>query len=288
MIRAVGAALIALTFLGCQNVPTRVSERQTRPFEAVVDKSHRPIAMTDATVILDVRSAFDFGLNHIENSLRLRWEDLSDHPATGDVTQDLHRAATRLGLAGLTPKTPTLIVSPGGDARIEAGRLAWTLLYLGFEDVQTASLTTLKKYATQKVSAPPQNAPSWEAGKRRELQVLPEEFAAMALDPRTRLERKIWILDVRSEAEYLGKSAPAVPNIGTMNMPWSEFYDAEGRPSRKINKRLKDLGINQTDRVWLISQKGVRSGAATYALIASGFTQAHNVLEGWRGYGKKE
>jgi hypothetical protein len=48
-----------------------------------------------------------------------------------------------------------------------------------------------------------------------------------------------------------------------------------------VKSRLQAVGILPTDRVILVSNKGVRSGAAAYALLAIGFARVQNFTSGW-------
>ncbi len=276
------AGLIFLT--SCQVKPTRVSESQKREFDLIIDKSKRPIVLSENTVVLDARAAFDYGLNRVNGSHHMTWESLAESAETGEILRDRRRLGQRLALYGLTPSTPIVIVGYGPTGEGQEGRLAWTLVYLGFQDVQTANLEMFRKTWTQKPTPPAKNVEPTDVEGNIAMVTTKEEFRRLARDPKGRGEARIHIVDVRSEKEYFNKSTPvgARPDINALHIEWKEFYGTDGRPNVQLRKRLKQLGINETDRIILVSNRGVRSGAAAYSLISLGFSRVENFLAGWR------
>lgn len=275
--------ILFLALTACVTSPTKVSERQKREFDLVVDKSVRPLEISEQTVILDTRSSFDYGLNHVANSLHFPWDQLAESARDGEVLRDPRKAALKLSLIGLQPMTPVVVVGNGPRAgQGEEGRLAWTLLYLGFQDVQTAQIESFRSNMTPNPSAQPQNVSIWKVTPRSEMQIGKPEFSQLSQNPRGRLESRIWIIDVRSDKEYFNKSGSAyTPDIHALHMEWKEFYTDKGRPNPTVRAKLESLGVRPSDRVILVSNKGVRSGAAAYALIALGFSQVQNFTAGW-------
>jgi len=275
----------SLWLTGCQTTPTKVIETQRREFHLVVDKSQRPIELTEQTVVLDARSSFDYGLNRVINSLHFPWDTLAETTESGEVMRDARKAALRLSLHGLQPHTPVVVVGYGPRAgKGEEGRVAWTLLYLGFQDVQVAAIETFRKNWTPNASPPAKNVPIWPVNPRPEMQVGKSEFKELSQNPKGRLEKRIFIIDVRSNAEYFNRaqSGPAgTPDINALNMEWKEFYTDKGRPNPSVKAKLQSLGILPGDRVILISNKGIRSAAAAYALLALGFSNVQNFTSGW-------
>ncbi|MBX3022622.1 MAG: hypothetical protein KF799_13195 [Bdellovibrionales bacterium] len=288
MMRWCGVFLAAIFLVSCQVAPTRVNQSQKREFQMVVGKTQKPIDITnEQTVILDTRPAFDYGLNRVQNSRHFPWQNLSEKPETGELLRDPRQAALKLSLAGMTPSTPVVIVGKGLRGDGEEGRLAWTLLYLGFHDVQTASVDLFRKNWTQNPSPPAQNVAPWTPSPRDGMLIATEDFRVLAANPKERLRQRAWIIDARSAAEYFNKDAKApgpTPDIQALQIEWKEFFNSDGRPSWTIRKRLNSLGIRPEDRIVVISNRGVRSSAAAYALTALGFTNVQNFLGGWRAF----
>ena len=282
--------VLFLIMTACQTTPTRVGESRQREFSQLIDKTKKPLVLTERTVVLDARSSFDYGLNRVQNSLHMPWENLAESSQTGEVLRDHRKIAVRLALLGLQPTSAVVAVGYGLNGKGEEGRLAWTLLYLGFQDVQVAGIELLRKNLTQQPSPPAQNVPVWEVNPRPELQVGLSDFKSLAANPKLRREQKIFFVDVRSQSEYLNKiptkHGPA-PDLNSINIEWKEFYTAMGRPNARIVGKLGQLGIQPADRIILFSEKGVRSGAAAYALLALGFTRVQNFTGGWNEFLKK-
>ena len=109
-----------------------------------------------------------------------------------------------------------------------------------------------------------------------------------------RNKERIVLIDVRSKREYFKKNLGdrySEPNLQALNIPWKEFYTRSGRPNLAMKDQLVGVGIRPSDRILVISNKGVRSAAVNYALLTMGFKNAGNVsggvkeLEGKAGSG---
>lgn len=277
-------AVVTLTGLtACQVKPTRVTETRTREFDLVVSKSSKPLALTDATVVLDARSAFDYGLSRIVGSHHFPYENLLESASSGELIKDRRKLAQRLSLLGLTPETPVVVVGKGPEGQGEEGQLAWTLLYLGFRDVQTATVEMFRKNLTQLPTPLAKNAELFALETRDRLVMEKKEFQKWASSPKDRPASHVWLVDVRSEKEYFNK-APGVkshPDIGALHVEWKQFYTPEGRPDPSLRKKLLALGIQESDRIILLSNHGRRSAAAAYALLSLGFERVENFKGGW-------
>lgn len=262
-------ALAALTLgLGaCQHGPTRVTESRERPYDVIVAQAQRPIVIDEGTVVLDARRPFDFGLTRALGAVNFGWDRLAERADTGEFIRDLRRAGERLAMAGVTPRTPVVVVGDGAKGRGEEGRLAWSLLSLGVGDVRVTSNEALRKFWTQAPPVPPTNAPAWTPRRDDALELNEAGFKALAPSLAELRARRVWLVDVRSPREYLGKES--IP--GAVNVPWTEFYTDEGRPNPRVARKLAGVEVQKEDRVVLISPRGVRAGAAAFALMALGF-----------------
>lgn len=281
MIRLLLAALIVL--VGCQSKPTKITETRSREFDLIVSKSEKPLKLDENMVVLDARPAFDYGLNRVEGSHHLPFENLLENPRTGELLKDKRKLAQRLSLLGLTPEKPVVVIGRGPDGQGEEGRLAWTLLYLGFRDVQTASVNMFRKNLTQAPTPAARNEPPVDLEPNIAMVTSEKDFKRLSADPKYRLDNRIWIVDVRSEKEYFNKDpkVKAQPDIRAIHIEWKEFFTDLGRPNGSLRKRLRNLGVGDGDRIIMVSQKGDRSGAAAYALIAMGFKRVENYLSGF-------
>ncbi len=270
--------LFSMSFLGCQVTPTKVSETRVRPaFELVNSKAEAPIVINEQTIILDTRSSFEYGLNHVLNSQHFPWVKLAEKESTGEVLKDTHKAILQLSLMGVTPSTPVVVIGKGLQGRGEAGRLAWNLLYLGVTDVQVADVEMFRTQLTQHASPPPKNATIWSANIQDKLQINKSAFLLLSKNPKLRLSKRIHIVDVRSPREYI-KSRHS--DLGAVNIEWTQFYSKQGRPNFSFLKKLAEMDILPADRMVVLSDHGVRSASVCYALLAMGFSQVENFTGG--------
>ncbi len=276
--------LLATFLSSCQIAPTRVNERVYREFEVIIDKAAKPVKLDSSTSVLDARSAFEYGLSRISGSIHFPWQNLAQDLTTAELLRDQARGDLRLALNGLEPSKQILIVGNALRGHGEEGRLAWHLLYLGFQDVQVASIELFRKTLTQMPTPAPKNSPPWSSSPREDLLVHKEEFLQLGKDAKTRLEKHIVFIDVRSEKEYLKQKQE--PKLGhrfdMLNIEWIHFYNADGRPNPTIRAQLHQLGVRSNDRIILVSDRGVRSASAAYSLMALGFTRVQNFAGGWR------
>lgn len=277
---------VLLVLIGCQTLPpTQVTETRSFDIQQLVQKTRREIRLDEQTVIIDARTPFDYAMAHVPNSINLRWEDFSQLTgrAPGLLRPDLDRMAHRLALYGVLPETPVVIVGYGREGAGEEGRLAWTLYYLGVKDIQFVSINYFSSSLTSIESSPRVNAPVWKANPLPTILTDRKEvLQALKLEEG---KSKTHIIDVRTEREYFSKSGLgepySTPDLGAINIDWREFLDENGRPDRAMRSRLSGIGIRPQDRILLISQKGVRSGAVTMALLSIGFYNVANYAGGY-------
>lgn len=270
-------ALTALMATACQMAPTKVKEVHYREFEVLVDKAQKPLVLGEGVVVLDARSAFSYGLNHVTGALHFPWNKLVEDEKTGEIIRDKRAGALRMSLLGLKPHSQVIVVGDGVKGGGEEGRIAWALLYFGFQDVQTASVDLFRDFWTPNPTPDPANAESWDPAVRDELMIGKDEFARVSLDVKGRAQKRIVIIDARSAEEYLKASkklSKSTPDIGALNVPWTEFYTKDGRPNPTIRAKLAALGLQDGDQI--IVRAGDRAftgngATAAYAMIALGF-----------------
>lgn len=269
--------------VACQLKPTKVYETQpTQKKESAVDKTKE---IPTETVIIDVRPNFEYQLTHINGALSMQWSDFTEReaPLLGLLEKDLFFHARKLARMGISPNTPVIVVGKGLQGVGEEGRLAWTLSMLGLKNVKVASIDLFEVPLTSAPAAPREAKPIWKPDVDESLVISKKQFLKIIRTPKVDPNSPV-IIDVRSEAEYLGKASTQfsrAPDIGTMNVEWKEFFTRAGEPNKAIIERLEAVGIHRERPVILISEKGVRSGAATWALRQLGYSKATNFAGGY-------
>lgn len=274
---SLGLSLAVVALAGCQLADTKTKDTRTVPREWYGQEQLKPIEINEKTVFLDARPAFEYGLSHVPGSIRVGWEEFTDGGSqrSGILIKDLSKATKRLALLGIDKDTPVLVIGKGRDGDGEAGRLAWTLHYLGVKNVQVVHIAYFKSKLTQSETEPRANVPEWKYELREEELIPFDEMKKFIVARKPHDDKKVQLIDVRTQEEYFAKSkdgsAYLTPEMPTINISWQEFIDPMGRPDPAIVDKLKSVGFGPNDRVLLISNKGARSAATLMALKELGY-----------------
>jgi thiosulfate/3-mercaptopyruvate sulfurtransferase len=279
----IGVILLLVLSGACQTKPTKAVETPPQPWARLAEKTKKPLKLTDDTVVLDSRNDFDYGLAHWSDSVHFSWRNLLLDPTKPWSLMDGRTATDRLALLGIQPRTPILVIGYGLKGVGDDGRLAWTLVYYGLEDVQTVSIDGLDVYFTHQETPPLRNVPPWTADVRDDMVIDRNAFLNAAMKPRKNNGKSVFILDVRSKEEYFSRKGSdyETPDLRAVQIDWKEFFSEDGRPKKSIRKKLQQIGVKLDDEIITISNHGTRSGAVAYALTALGFQDVRNFLGGW-------
>jgi len=278
---------LSLCLAGCQLKPTKARETPERKYEGSA-KLVAPIQITPETVVIDARSPFEFSVAHVPHSLNLQWTDFTvhaDRENRGVLQGDLGAIARRLARAGLTPSSHVVVVGKGSAGDGEEGRIAWMLAYLGFANVQFASLDSLKFRLTNIVEETPlKSGTPWKLETVDSLIVPRDELRHVMnhngvnepIAGKPGMKPVLYrIIDVRDADDYLGRrgfgAKNRIPNMGAINIPWKEFFDAALRPRPEMLAKLSSVGVRPEHRIIVVDAEGLASADVTMALRALGF-----------------
>lgn len=241
-----------------------------------------PAQITDQTVIVDARPAFDYSLAHINGSLALRWQDFTqrEEARKGLLEGDLFFHARRLARMGIDPSTPVIVVGRGPFGEGEEGRVAWTLKYLGLKDVKFVHVDAFKLPHSQAEAAPRPAKPLWKPSLQEDLDI--EVKPLLNNVQKGALAGRPIFIDVRTEKEYLGKGQfKSVPDLGVINIPWTEFITSQSLPNKEVVAKLETVGITKDKKIILLDEMGVRSAMVTLVLRDLGYSKATNFSGGY-------
>lgn len=258
------------------------------------------IPITEQTILLDARSAFEYSTSHVRGSYHLRWEDFTekDDKYKGLLVEDLFFHTRRLARMGIGPNTPVVIFGAGPTGDASEGRLAWTLKYLGVTDVQIMAMGSTRLPQTSVPTDPKLEVPVWRPQQQSEptsesTQPSAKTMTMSSMNTIKNLsdlkektqQRTVWIIDVRSEKEYLRQTKEkttmngndpveklnqACAHCAVINIPWKHFLTNEGTCNPQVIEELKNIQILNSDRqrktLILTSFDGVSSALATYCL----------------------
>lgn len=297
--------LSVLFFMGCQTQPTKVTETKSvqTNFEEIRTKLNKN------TVILDTRDAVDFYVSKVPGSILVEWKDFSVpnmDGAEGVLDIDPLNITRRLALWGIGPESEVIVLGKvfekGQTQEAKMGRVAWMLKEMGVMNVKTFNYELFKREVFGLTETPPVNKEMWMPVVDTRSEIKFDEFQRIIypfnynfkfytvtrLDEKAGLRvgrfknAKIHFIDVRSEKEFKDVSLKSLDtNFPLENIPWEQFYTPEGIVNFAFKKNLKAKGIVEEDVVILISNHGVRSGAATFALREMGYTESKNFSGGY-------
>jgi thiosulfate/3-mercaptopyruvate sulfurtransferase len=223
---------------------------------------------------------------HLNGAINLRPEDFTQRetPLLGLLDKDIFGLGRYLARKGIGPQTPVVVVGRGLYGFGEEGRVAWTLKYLGVENVRFASIDYFSMPLTTAEAPPKAPAVIWKPQPVEDLQVSRKDFIHEVMSPRADANSTV-IMDVRPSEEYLGKvSSKTVkppPDIGAINIPWTEFFARSGLVNETIKSKLQSQGITEGRKILVIANKGMESAAVTMALRELGYNKAANYSGGY-------
>ncbi|MEL0205015.1 MAG: rhodanese-like domain-containing protein [Alphaproteobacteria bacterium] len=107
-------------------------------------------------------------------------------------------------------------------------------------------------------------------------EVTPQEaFAALSAD-----ETAI-LVDCRSRAEWIYTGTPDLSSIGK-KVVFETLVDETGQPNEAFVAQISEVATPQTS-IFVICRVGGRSANACQLLAANGYSNLHNVTEGFEG-----
>ncbi len=267
-----------LFLVSCQLGPTKVVQQQDIQSAKISAKK----LLEGPAVILDVRAPFEFNLSHVPGAINVRWEDFSQAQDRykGLLQKDLFSMARRLALVGIDPNTRVILLGKGSAGLGEEGRVAWTLKVLGVREVHTLVHTSYREMNALSEAPPIKNKSYWMPQVDEDLDVDPKKFKIEI----KKNKPETFVIDVRSPQEFALGSRKEIKKIKSLihNISWDRFFDEQGSPRGGIEADLQRLGITKDSSVFLISNRGVRSGAVTYALDSLGYKNVSNVSGGYQ------
>lgn len=265
-------------------------------FDSYVYSVEKLKADYDGVIVLDARSKEEYDKGHLPNAVRASWQEWSDVKVAQDSGTWAHikpydELSKIFGDLGIDGSKPVVIYTDTQAGWGEEGRQLWTLRVFGLSDtfILNGGIKAWKdaggvisKDGTKIV---PVAGPT---AKPDESLIVETEYVAANLG-------KVNILDAREDAEYTGtknygeKSNGRIPD--SRHVWFKDFYKEDGTllSPAQIRARVEALGYGTDEEVILYCTGGIRSGFATIALRAAGYTKARNYnvsFSAWAGTGQ--
>lgn len=254
-----------------------------------------PLRITKETIVIDARSAFSYSMAHIRRSINLQWQDFTKRGSLrGVLEEDLFSHARRLARLGIAEDSEVIVVDNGFEDNGVAGRIAWTLFYMGVSKVQYSSIKVFNAgWTNTKTEKPYPSLTIWKPKLERSVTTTRSQFEKLLKTKAPKYfshadsnvshskliaaASDVRVIDVREPQEYQKSTF----SFGAINISWKEFLNTDGRPEKRVVEKLKSVGIYQHQKIILISNQGVRSAAVTMALLDLGFLSASNYAGGY-------
>ncbi len=275
---------MTLLLASCQQA-TKVSDVSNSRYEFLIKKLDEPILLGEKTVIFDSRPKFQYLMYSLPGAIHLTWEQLLSDPSIDNSVVKGDKAfysARRLARLGVNPKSEVIIVGSEERGQARAGRLAWSLLTMGFNNIQVTSIESVKKSLTPFNERKHKSIPIWKPTDRTILEISTDEF----INAIRNSEENLLVLDVRSDKEMqkvnLKGLKKNLAKFKSVYIPWVHFYNEKGRPNKKFLRQLNANGVTTDQNIIVISNEGIRSASVTYALLALGFPSVRNLSAGYK------
>ena len=214
-------------------------------------------------VILDTRPKVAYMYGHIPNSVSLAVDQIiqiNEHGA--HLAPNEHDGAQLLGILGID-NAKTVVVS-GEPMDPSVMRIAWTLQYLGHQDVRMldAGITTWQSLGNQMSRVQKKPPPTQFVPKvQQHLRIEAEELSGLI--------GKVTILDARTPQEYFGGHIPS-----SMLLLFTDGI-SQGRLLFDAKESLQDLfaqrQISNEKDIVCYCMHGHRASALFYQLKVAGF-----------------
>ncbi|MCK6505064.1 sulfurtransferase [Myxococcota bacterium] len=241
--------------------------------------------LAQGATAIDARGESAWEDGHVPSAAPLSWLSLRDGLLkVGRLTDQQTRLQASLRAAGVRQGAPVLVYDAGREGWGEAGRLWWTLRYLGHDQAHIldggwpAWVSAGLPVATDAARPPAGDfSPRPDETRRARVQEVQRAVTTCAAGP---CEVVFW--DSRERREYDGQTpygeARGGHLPGAVHLWFADLLDAQGflRPRAELQAELAARGITPDKQVVPYCTGGVRSGFAVAVLEELGFPHAAN------------
>ena len=238
--------------------------------------------------VIDTRQAELFAQGHIPGAVHfdlfgISLIDTSPAPLRAFLSMISHLFEMR----GVDLDTEVVFYEENSGMR--AARGLWFLEYFGHQHVSVldGGIHAWKNagYPVATEAVPPKGTQFKTADKRNLLATAEDVLNSLN-------DRRVCILDTRSDDEYMGRNiraarGGAVP--GAVHLEWTNNLDAAGRykPEPELREMYQNLGVTPDREVIPYCQGGYRSAHTYLALRLIGFPRVRNYLGSWKEWGDR-
>jgi thiosulfate/3-mercaptopyruvate sulfurtransferase len=226
---------------------------ETKTERVTIDADSLRSEIRDKSVrVIDVRRKEDYTQDHIPTSVNLPLANL----LSDDAPERVKKLVESLGI-----DDETSVVVYDDTFGALASRVAWTLEYLGHNDVSLLDMT----YGQWKVLGleNDQEIPSIQT-KQHSLKLRPEILASIDYLEKSKETEGIVLVDNRERLNYLEQHIP-----GAINIPYRTLASSDKiiKPTNEMKRLLENRGVSKNaEIITYCGSVGTLSGLAYYAL----------------------
>lgn len=244
-------------------------------------------------LVLDARGKKPFEDGHVPNAINADWKKFVIEGKNGIVSDDVEYLQNAARDLGINADQTILIYGDGGINDSSAGRLLWTLEYLGHESVYLLN-GGVEAYKRENLYT---QAGTTTAKKGTfTVNLRPEIRATMAEVKEASDNGTLKIIDSRTDAEWLAEleNDPRGNQQGghipeAIHYHWEDVMTKDGvlRPKEELRAEFQALGITEDTLTIAYCQSGVRSGYLYAVLKWLDYKEAKNYDGSWWEWSQK-
>ncbi|MBC7420708.1 MAG: hypothetical protein H7328_08265 [Bdellovibrio sp.] len=237
------------------------------------------VDQTNQYYIIDMRARSGNETEYFENSVHFEWQQLSQLglPSRGYIKSNVDSLVSDLSDLGIHPDKKIVIIGRGIRGRGEEGRVAYTLVKIGFKEVFISTGQFLRDHGFKsKSKAPPHILKSAlfkvkinndlalsRVDMKSLLRDKPKKISCIDLRPKNNLEQAF-------NLKYFCKK-----------IEWRSFFTRNMKIDLLIAAELDRQQIKKEDQIILLSEAGLSSGGITLAMRELGYRKAVNFEGGY-------
>ncbi len=271
---AILIVVFALTASGCANYDFA----QTGEY-IVTPKQALQLAEEGSAILVDVRSADDYAVSHVEGAVNLPMSTLTVSEPYSNMLPEAEQVEAVMSAAGLTENDMLLVYD--GAANMQAARVQWTLnMFSNFNiKVVSGGCTALEeKGAAMTAEATVLSAATYTAGEYQKKLIVSLDYIKLLLNTP---EENTVIIDTRSDEEYAEGTIPGAVHIEYL---WNNYASGQYKSPQDLQSTYIGKGIMPDMKLIVFCKTSVRA-AQTYTALKDAGYQDVRVYDGaWLEY----
>jgi thiosulfate/3-mercaptopyruvate sulfurtransferase len=226
--------------------------------------------MSDPNVIVvSAQKPDKYAATHIKGSINMPPAELTINEPTEYILDTPANIAKKLGAAGISDKAEIIVYDEGSSKY--SGRLYWTLVYMGAQNVKilNGEITAWKAGRKPITKTPTQGTPTTFAAN-----VQPQYIAMLAEVQEATTASSYVIIDCRTPEEYNGTNEETelrkghIP--GAININYTEVLTSKGtlKSKEELKKLYEAKGVTPDKTVIVYCASSVRASIEFFALTS--------------------